>query len=1259
MMKAIGTIKAGVKHTMIGQILQNRYVIEDEIGRGGMGVIYKAQDSLLKREVAIKVISDSSGLGSTGKARLLAEAQATARLNHPNIVSVYDAGEVGDLTYLVMELVEGQSLRQVQGLPLPQVLDIAIQVCGALEQAHAAGIIHRDLKPENILLTPSKIAKLMDFGLARRIDTPQLTEEGTIIGSFAYIAPEIISGGMASPQSDLYAFGLILYEMTTGRPAYSGQDLLTILSQHLHATVEPPSTHNPNISTSLEALILRLLEKQPTDRPASAADVRASLEVLRTGGSPEALEAAVGGAPLDRMVRGRLVAREDELCEAIEFWKRAQLGESRVLLISGEPGIGKTRLVRELATRIGLTGGLVLSGESDSQGGAPYSPIAQMVEQADLSDLPDLVLADLCALDPALGLRMPDMPPNPALDPQAEQQRLLEAFALLCSHLTQRAPLLVVLDDAHWADGGSLSMLRHLARRARRMKWPVLLALTYREVELTEARFLNDLLAELNRERLAERIKLNRFSREQTAALLAAIFAEQVSDEFCDGIYQETEGNPFFVEEVCKALIDAGLIYRQDGHWERAEMKDMHVPQSVRLAIEGRISRLPEPVQETLRMAAVLGRRFDFETLQEASGQDEDDLIDMLERAERLQLISEVGSAGGGAFSFTHALIPATLVDDLSGLRQRRLHRKALETIAHLHPDDYETLAYHCVQAADDALALEYYRKAGQRAQRLYAGQDAVRLYSEALQLLPEPTQERFKLLEARANVYDLLANRPAQLTDLQEMLQIARNLDDQERECDTLIALTGYYLETDQPQAAQPAEQALALARQLQDQGREGRALSVLARYTMFSELDSLRARTLYEQANTCLEAAGDDLAIAFNLNALALLEGRLGNFDQAQRWLEQAVALSRQVGNRRVEALNLRRMATNLIFMGRQAEAMGYARQAHELFRQIGDRSGECHCLNVLGLCSDGVDKLEEARSYFEQAIAVGEEIDLTLGILYPVENMLGYYPRLGELEANLAFIGKQLSRPQFTADANIQAELLGLKAQALAALGRSAEALEIAQELLERSMEQSSVEVQIRALGQVATLLIDLGRWDEASLITERLLSLGQQTGEDRLQYYPYWILAYYNMRLGRPETWRQAVEYVDRILSGLTEDESQTDTRVESLSIKAFCLSQLGEHVEALEVIKPLREHLEKHHRPDRFSIYLACGFTLHLTGQLDEARQYIQPAYDYVMNAASKISDPQRRQLYLDSFLPHMILEEAAALGITKEHNHGS
>ena len=1209
---------------MIGQILQNRYLIDSELGRGGMGVVYRATDRLLDRQVAVKVIADT-GIGTSGKARLLAEAQSAARINHPNIVAVYDVGEAEGITYLVMELIEGESLRKVSlRHDLQNSLRLAIQVCTALEQAHAQGVIHRDLKPENIMVTPAQNAKLMDFGLARRVDTPQMTEEGSIVGTFAYIAPEIIGGGQASPQSDLYALGLILYEMTTGQPAYSGQDLLTILSQHLHATVTPPTNHNPALPLELEALILRLLEKQPQDRPASAAEVRQTLEIVLAGGSQASQTLrAEPEAALERIVRGRLVARESELSQALALWKQTLLGTAatNVLLVSGEPGIGKTRLVKELVMRAGLAGATILNCECYAHGGAPYAPLAQTIENAPLDTLSPLVIANLVTLAPGLSLRFPDLTPSASLDPQGEQERLIESYTTFCSHLLECGPLLLVMDDAHWADGGSLALLRQLVRRSARAHWKLLLVLTYREVELAESRSLNDLIGDLTRERLSERLKLGRLTRSQTGALLNALFSDQVGEALQDSIYHETEGNPFFVEEVCKALVEQGQIYRENGRWQRRSA-EIELPQSVRMVIENRLGRLPEAAQETLRLAAILGRRFEFETLQATSDQSEEALIEALEHAERSQLLQEIGSGGGGTFSFTHALIPSTLADGLSGLRRRRLHRKAAETLERLHPDDYEALAHHYSLAADDERALNYAIKAAERAHKLYANDDAIRFYSEALGMEIEDQAQRFHLLLQRSEVYGLSGRRQEQWADLQAARSLSDKLGPAEQ-CDALILIVQFHIDGKKEEALAPGEQAMELARGMDDKTRLGRALGLMGFIYLHLNRD-MRAFEYYQQAVACLESVHAEEHLVFIYNSLALLHGRRGEMDQANETLEKAIAISRSFGDRRQEAHNIRRMATNLIYSHRYAEAMTYARQAAELHHLVGDRAGEVHAINVIGLCQMGMEDCGLAEETFYRTIEMAESIGSIIGMFNPIHNLASEcLPQQGKLEQSLRLLETQLAKPAIAGERTVCFILRTIQASILQQLGQ----VEAARQILLDVLQQKDDPLQrANTLLNLAENRLEAGSAQESRAYIEEARSAVLSSPEPQdpnAVLSIIWFSGLWNLEFGSPAEQQASLEQLT------PQAFNKTEIQLQGLALRANLLLALGRTAEALAEVETLLALPAYVKNSNDLSYLFALGRVLHAAGR-PEGREYLERAYKHIQLVAGKLDNPEYR-----------------------------
>ncbi len=258
------------------EVNQNRYKLGALLGRGGLASVYQAWDTLLNRNVAIKFLSGD--ITEESQQSLLREARLVAHLKHPNIVSVYDVGEMQGIPIIVMEFVEGEPLNSRKPVNQDEIIDIALQICEALKHAHANGIIHRDLKPENIILTPQGMVKLMDFGLARPV-TSQISGQGGIIGTVFYMAPEYAVGTIDG-RADLYSLGVILYELLTGQLPFSGEDPLTIISQHLHAPVVSPSTHQ-SAAAPFDPILLRLLAKNPDDRFASADQVIEALSMLK------------------------------------------------------------------------------------------------------------------------------------------------------------------------------------------------------------------------------------------------------------------------------------------------------------------------------------------------------------------------------------------------------------------------------------------------------------------------------------------------------------------------------------------------------------------------------------------------------------------------------------------------------------------------------------------------------------------------------------------------------------------------------------------------------------------------------------------------------------------------------------------------------------------------------------------------------------------------------------------------------------------
>ncbi len=265
----------------VGTILNDRYRLDRELGRGGVGEVFQGYDLLLNRVVAVKVLL-SANLDAEGRNNLLSEARAVAQLNHPNIVAVYDAGESGGSPFVVMEYLEGDTLHIRPPADENAVVNYGMQICAALEEAHTHGIIHRDLKPENVILNENGLIKLTDFGLARSLAS-RMTQEGSLTGTVFYISPEQAMGKPLDGRTDLYALGVMFYEFLTGQLPFTADDPLAVISKHINQEPKPPAELASGLSPSLEAITLKLLAKDADERFGSAAEVRNVLEDYLSG----------------------------------------------------------------------------------------------------------------------------------------------------------------------------------------------------------------------------------------------------------------------------------------------------------------------------------------------------------------------------------------------------------------------------------------------------------------------------------------------------------------------------------------------------------------------------------------------------------------------------------------------------------------------------------------------------------------------------------------------------------------------------------------------------------------------------------------------------------------------------------------------------------------------------------------------------------------------------------------------------------------
>ena len=941
------------------------YEILAPIGAGGMGEVYRAHDRNLNRDVAIKILATKLTGDDRAERRLLREAQSAAALDHPNICTIYEIGDVGGHFFIVMQYVDGQTVAdrlasrpesRITGLPIEEALTIAEQVADALAEAHHHGIIHRDIKPQNIMLASSGRAKVLDFGLAilaaplapDAATRSVVTVPGAIAGTVRYMSPEQIRGEDLDARTDIFSLGTLLHELLTGGHPFAepsvGETISAILTRD-------PMAIPDTVPLDLRHVVVKCLEKDKTKRYQSAREVADQLVRIRK--RLEAVpEGVTVGAPLASppMLAGAIgssafVGRENELRLMTAAWQFSKDGQRSVLFIAGEPGIGKTRLCAEFAHRCAEEGATVLIGRSDQQALVPYQPFiealswyARMCPQADLLSHLSAIGggAELGLLLPELIRRVPTLPAVAPMNAEGQRFRLFETVSALLTAMSATHPTLVVFDDLHWADQPSLLMLRHIARSSGAARLCILA--NYRDSEVTGRHLLAQMLADLRRESFVTRVALAGLTEPQVAQLVGAL-ADGAPRHLVQAVAENSGGNPLFIGEMLRHLTETGaLAVLRD----TAKMPELGIPEAVKDVIRQRLSRLSEDCNQVLTLAAVIGQEFDLALVEALGGLTEDRLLDVVDEAVNAQLVGEA-DGGRDRCRFVHALIRETLYDGLSGPRRARMHRRIGEAIERLttHDPPLSDLAYHFTEASAIGAfdkAVEYATRAGDRATASLAHEEAARFYDMALRSLdcapagPASAAKRLDVYTRRGRAF---AGIGQWLPAKEEFERAMRFVDGDAigRRCELIlgIAEASFWLGYEVAAVQRLASEALALAEQLPD-GADlvANAMSCSAR---------------------CHIVSGDiEGAVSLNLGAIAL------------------------AGRHRTLAYPFGTLA--LYLAGRSAEAVALGREGASLARSIQDTYFTMYTLPHFAISLAAVGLYGNAQRVFEEAREFGRK-------------------------------------------------------------------------------------------------------------------------------------------------------------------------------------------------------------------------------------------------------------------------------------------
>jgi len=751
-----GLIPTSRTQALLGSRVSH-YRILSLLGTGGMGQVYLALDENLERNVAIKFLPTHLKEDSDNVGRFIREARAISALNHPHIVTIHESSECELGLYIVMEFVEGRTLRETisQGLSYKELLEYATQMAKAISASHAAGIVHRDVKPENIMIRNDGYVKVLDFGLARLTfggKVKPISEVGVVMGTARYMSPEQARGTNVSPPSDIFSLGLVFYEMACGRHPFEAKSRQGVLQAITGQRVLPPSMLNRTLPERFDQLILGMLEKRPSLRPL-ASDVVLVLDELSAGTpQPQRTEPLVFNRP-------RTVVRESQRKELISALTYTASRGSLLFCVSGEAGLGKTTLVEDFLQEVSHApeGRLVGRGRCSelTAGGEPYLAVLGAIDSLLVSDETGWVARVLKTVAPNWYLRLAPADEKVSSRVQAQTangspELMKRELGTLFQALSRERQLILFFDDLHWADDSTVDAISYLTSQFDRNGFLMIAA--YRESELRLARksFLG-LKLNLQARNQCREIDLGCLSQVEVEGYLTLEFPENnFPEDFGYRIHRRTEGHPLFMADLVRYLKGCQTIFDENGVWAlRASFSEAEkqLPESVRSMIQRKVGLINEEELRILEAASIQGYEFDSAVTTKVLEMDPLKVEERLENLERLhhfvRLVGEQDMPSHTVscrYHFVHSLYQNAFLAGLRPVRRKKLTSATARVLEDLYGDRRGEVAGLLASLHDTCgefgRATEYYLVAAQNAASLFAHKEASQMARRGLEML-------------------------------------------------------------------------------------------------------------------------------------------------------------------------------------------------------------------------------------------------------------------------------------------------------------------------------------------------------------------------------------------------------------------------------------------------------------------------------------------------------------------------------------------
>lgn len=805
---------------------------------------------------------------------------------------------------------------------------------------------------------------------------------------------------------------------------------------------------------------------------------------------------------LRRALAPSLVGRSAQLRGLEEHFGAAAGGSGRLVVLSGEAGVGKTRLLAEFLSRVSQDGRAeVLEGLCyDEDPALPYGPVIEALRGWMRRRGNDVVagpagpwMGDLARLLPELGQAPPLLGESEA---PAQKRRVFEGIYQVLRPTAAQPSRLLVLEDLHWSDQTSQELLRHLARAIEGDR--ILIVGTYRKDELHRRHPLTHWLADLSRERLLAEVNLGPLTRDEVAQMMGEILGRAAVPGFVGAVYDRTAGNPFFVEEILKSLMESGemeevMLAAQQGRG----LDRLQIPLSVRDSVVGRTAGLSDTTTQVLKFAAVIGRAFDFELLLGLTGLSEEVLLKSIGDLVERQLVAEVKQEGEDRFEFRHALTREAIYEDLLGREKRRMHLEVLQAIEQTRAFEgngrVDQLAYHSLKARELEKAAHYAELAGERAARMCAFREAIAHYEVALELREGGSpREKADLLDRLGQAAHPVGVSSVTFRYWKEARALYEEIGDGPKMAEMDLRLSRISWEAGDPGAAFVyAQAALAGLEAAEPSKNLAYAYSTLSQLHMLSSRPQESIRW-GEKAISLAEQLGDDRTKAHSLNNIGVSLGELGEAERGLACLTESLDISVRLGLAFDTARACNNMAETLVILGRIEQALEMYRLGIRKGEESGADLSRGFVFGNMGAILIFQGKWAEAEEVIARGIRLGEA-GMPMALLVAQPQMARLHLARGEFETALGLLEE--IRPNVDRGGEFQnlRDVYPLLAACQLRLGRRDEARRTLDRIYEMWRAVGPIVGGVLMMAEAASLYTELGEWEKAEALVVGLRSV----------------------------------------------------------------------------------------------------------------------------------------------------------------------